>query len=77
MDPTCRPLPDEVHGARAAGALLAGEFEEAVHALGPASGGYVAGFFLRLAVVSSGVAVRLACQVTCRRVVRPGPGNQS
>ena len=64
-------LPDEVYGARAAGALGAGELDEAAGALAPVSGRYLAGFCLRLAIVTPGVSVRLAWSVVRRRLGAP------
>lgn len=64
-------LPGEVHGARAAGALLAGELDEAVDSLESVSGRYLAGFCLRLALVTPGVSVRLAWRVVRLRLGVP------
>ena len=59
---------DEIHGARALGALLAGELEEAVDALERASVRYLVGFFCRLVLLSLGVSLRLSCRVVSRRL---------
>ena len=60
---------DEIHGARAVGALLAGDRDGAAHALEPASNRYLVGFFCRLALLAPSVAMRLAYRV----VRRPRP----
>ena len=70
-------LPDEVHGARAAGALLAGELDEVVEALLPVSNRYLVGFFLRFSVVSPGLALRLAWRVSRQRMDSSRFGNHS
>ena len=62
---------DQVHGARAAGALLAGELDEAEEALTAVSNRYLAAFCLRLAFITPGVALRLAWRVAGRRFARP------
>ena len=61
---------DQVHGARAAGALLVGELDEAEEHLGAASSRYLVGFFLRLAFITPGVSLRLAWRIARRRLVR-------
>ena len=61
---------DVLHGASAAGALLAGDREAALDALARASTRYVAGFVCRLALIAPGVSLRLALGVVRRRVVR-------
>ena len=58
---------DQVHGARAAGCLLAGELDEAQQHLSKASSRYLVSFFLRLALITPGVAVRLAWGIARRR----------
>ena len=74
MESRRSPLPDEVHGTRAAGALLAGELDEAVDALEPVSYRYLFGFCLRLAVVTPSVSLRIAWRVSRRRVGGTGVG---
>ena len=61
---------DFVHGARAAGALLAGDREAALDTLARASTRYVAGFVCRLALITPGISLRLALGVARRRVLR-------
>ena len=61
---------DQVHGARAAGALLVGELDEAEEHLSAASSRYLVGFFLRLAIITPGVSLRLAWRVVRRRFDR-------
>ena len=65
---------DEIHGACAAGALLVGELDEAEEHLTAALSRYLAGFFLRLAVVTPDASFHLAWRVARRRLVRPGSG---
>lgn len=67
-------LPDEVHGARATGALLVGELDAAVEALRPASNLYLAGFFLRFSLISPGLSLRLAWRVARQRFESPSRG---
>ena len=55
---------DQVRGARAAGALLAGELDEAHEHLSAASSRYLAGFLLRRALVTPGVSI-LCARVCC------------
>ena len=65
---------DPILGARAAGALLllAGDLDEAQDALSAASSRYLEGlFFLRLALVTPGVSLRLAWRVARRRLFGP------
>ena len=61
-------LPDEVHGARAAGALLAGDLDDAVDALAPASNGYLVRFHMRLAMVAPTMSIRLALRIVRTRM---------
>ena len=68
---------DQVHGVRAAGALLAGELDEAEEALTAVSNRYLAAFCLRLALITPGVALRLASRIARRRLVRGRSGNGS
>ena len=68
---------DQVHGARAAGALLAGELDEAEEALTAVSTRYLAAFCLRLALITPRVALRLASRIARRRLVRGGLGDLS
>ena len=67
MDVERSRLPDEVHGARAAGSLLVGELAEAEAELACVRTGYLAGFLLRLALVVPSVSLRLAWCVGVRR----------
>ena len=60
-------LPDEVHGARAAGALLVGDLASAEADLACARTRYLAGFLCRLAVIAPSVSLRLAWRVGARR----------
>ena len=61
-------LPDEVHGAQAAGALLAGDFDGATDALERVSWRYLAGFLLRLGLLRPSVSARLAFRLATRRL---------
>ena len=67
MDSQRPRLPDEVHGARAAGSLLAGDLDEAEAELAHVRPRYLAGFLLRLAVVVPSVSLRLVWRVGVRR----------
>ena len=58
---------DELYGASALGALLAGDLEGAAKALDPASGRYLLAFLSRLALLMPGVALRLAVRTARRR----------
>ena len=49
---SARSVSDEVRGLRATGSLVAGDFEDAVAELEQTSSRYLAGFFLRLAIVT-------------------------
>ena len=68
---------DQVHGARAAAALLAGELDEAEEALTAVSTRYLAAFCLPLAFITPGVALLLASSIARRRLVRGWPGDLS
>ena len=61
---------DEIYGAQALGALLAGDLESALDALGRASTRYVAGFLCRLGLLMPSVSARLACGLARRRLSR-------
>ena len=61
---------DEIDGARALGALLAGDLPGAVDALERASVRYLVGFFCRVALLTPGVSFRLAWRVARRRCAR-------
>lgn len=71
MDSGRSPLPDVVNGARAAGALIAGDLIDAVVELEQVSMRYLIGFFCRLALLTPGVSLRLAWRVARRRFARP------
>ena len=60
-------LPDEVHGARAAGSLVVGDLESAAAELGSVRTRYLVGFLCRLAILMPTVSLRLAWQVGARR----------
>ena len=60
-------LPDEVHGARAAGSLLVGDLGEAEAEFVRVRTRYLAGFLARLALLVPGVSLRLAWRVGVRR----------
>ena len=60
-------LPDEVHGARAAGSLLAGDLESAEAELARVQARYLVRFLCRLALVTPGISLRLAWRVAARR----------
>lgn len=62
---------DQVYGARAAGALLAGELDEAHGHLSAVSNRYLVAFCIRLALVTPGVSLRLAWKIARGRLVRP------
>ena len=62
-----RSVSDEVHGLRATGSLVAGEFEEALGELEQTSLAYLAAFLLRFALVAPSVALRLAWRLARRR----------
>ena len=63
-------LPDEVHGARAAGDLLVGDVASAEAQLACVRARYLVGFCCRLSVVAPSVALRLAWRVGVRRAWR-------
>lgn len=64
-----KPSPlDELDGARAAGALLVGDLEEAVDARERVSTRYVAGFLCRLGFLMPSVSLRLAWKLARRRL---------
>ena len=63
MDQPRSALPDEVHGARAAGALLVGDLASAAADLACVRTRYLVGFLCRLAVVAPSVSLRLAWRV--------------
>ena len=67
MDDGFSRLPDEVHGARAAGSLLAGDLELAEAELARVRARYLVRFLCRLAVVTPGVSLRLGWRVAARR----------
>jgi len=75
MDAQRSRLPDEVHGARAAGSLLVGDLAEAEAELVHVRTRYLVGFLVRLAVVVPSVSLRLAWRVGVRRgrLGRRGP----
>ena len=60
-------LPDEVHGARAAGAVLLGDLASAEADLACVRMRYLVGFLFRLAVIAPSVSLRLAWRVGARR----------
>ena len=62
-----RSVSDEVHGLRATGSLVAGDFEEALDELEWTSARYFVGFLLRFAPVAPSVAARLAFRLARRR----------
>lgn len=66
MDVERSRLPDEVHGARAAGSLLVGELAEAEAELACVRTRYLVGFLLRLALVVPSISLRLAWRVGVR-----------
>jgi len=61
---------DEIYGAQALGALLAGDLKSALDALGPASTRYIVGFLCRLGLLMPSVSARLACGLASRRLSR-------
>ena len=67
MDGQRSRLPDEVHGARAAGSLLVGDLAGAKAELAHVRTRYLAGFLARLGVVAPSVALRLVWRVGVRR----------
>ena len=67
MDVERSRLPDEVHGARAAGSIVVGDLAEAEAELAGVRTGYLAGFLMRLALLIPSVSVRLAWRVAIRR----------
>ena len=70
FEPMDRPrfaLPDEVHGARAAGSLVVGDLEAVDAELALTGAHYLAGFLCRLAVIAPSVALRLAWRLGVRR----------
>lgn len=66
MDVERSRFPDEVHGARAAGSLLAGDLAGAEAELACVRTGYLAGFLMRLALVVPSISLRLAWRVAVR-----------
>ena len=74
MDEGLSRLPDEVHGARAAGSLLAGDLESAEAALVRVRARYLLRCLCRLAVVTPEVSLRLAWRVASRRGWLRPPG---
>ena len=70
-------LPDEVHGARAAGSLLVGDLEEAEADLAHVRTRYLVGFLFRLSMVAPSVSLRLAWRVCSRRAGRSKTGVRS
>ena len=52
------------------GALLAGDLESALDALGSASTRYVAGFLCRLGLLMPSISARLACGLARHRLSR-------
>lgn len=66
MDGQHARLPDEAHGARAAGSLIVGELAEAEADLAQVRMRYLVGFLVRLAVVAPSVSLRLAWRVGVR-----------
>ena len=58
---------DEIHGARALGAPLVGDLDSSVATLQPVSAAYLAGFLLRLMVLSPSVSLRLVWRLGVRR----------
>lgn len=67
MDVERSRLPDEVHGARAAGSLLVGDLVEAEAELVRVRTRYLVGFLARLGLLVPGVSLRLAWRVGVRR----------
>ena len=63
---------DELDGARALGALLAGDLEGAVEALDFVSVRYLVGLLLRLALLAPSVSVRIGYRLARRRLARSG-----
>ena len=74
MDDGFFPLPDEVHGARAGGCLLAGDLDCAEAELARVQPAYLLRFLCRLAVVTPGVSLRLGWRVAARRGWLRPPG---
>ena len=69
MQSPSRSLSDEVHGLRAAGSLVAGDFDEALAELEQTSLSYLAGFLIRFGLVAPSVAIRLAWRLARRRLL--------
>ena len=67
MDGQRSRLPDEAHGARAAGLLLVGNLAEAEAQLAYVRMRYLVGFHLRLVLLVPSVSLRLAWRVGVRR----------
>ena len=66
MDVERSRLPDEVHGARAAGSIVVGDLAEAEAELACVHPRYLVGFVLRLTLVVPSVSLRLAWRVGVR-----------
>ena len=62
---------DEIYGARAVGALVAGDWEGALEALEQASWRYLIGFLFRLALLMPSASLLLACRIVGRRFGEP------
>ena len=60
MNAPRRSVSDEVHGLRAMGSFVAGDFEEAISELEQTSLSYLAGFLIRFGLVAPSVALRVA-----------------
>ena len=68
---------DEIYGARALGALLAGNLEGAEDALKLVSNRYLVGLLVRLGLLMPSVAIRLGYRVVQRRLSRRAPAQRS
>ena len=68
MNTRRRSISDEVHGLRATGLLVAGDFDEALAEFDRTSTRYLVGFLLRLSLVAPSVAFRLGWRLARRRV---------
>ena len=62
-----RSVSDEVHGLRAIGSLVAGDFDAALAELERTSTRYLVGFLFRLGLLTPSVALRLAWRLVCLR----------